>query len=74
MAERIRWSGSGRVDIRELDAFDADVVRSGSGPVALRVADRLGAVPSGSDTLCYYGNPSEQQTVTGSGRVERAGS
>ena len=73
VAERITWSGSGAIDIRDLRAFDADVVMSGSGPVTIRVVDRLRAILSGSGTLRYYGNPTVQQTVTGSGRVDRAG-
>jgi hypothetical protein len=71
--QRIVMSGSGRIDTRELQSEAADVTMSGSGPVTIRVRDRLRAVLSGSGTLRYYGSPQVQQTVTGSGRVERAG-
>jgi hypothetical protein len=71
--QRLVLSGSGRVDTRELLALDAHVTISGSGTSTIRVRDRITAVLSGSGSLHYYGSPQVTQTVTGSGRVERAG-
>jgi hypothetical protein len=70
---RVVQSGAGRVESRELQALHGDVTISGSGPATVRVRDSLRARLSGAGSLRYYGNPTVQQTVTGSGRVERAG-
>jgi hypothetical protein len=70
---RVVHSGSGRVETRELQSDHADVTMSGSGGATIRVRQLLRATLSGSGSLRYYGSPSVQQTVTGSGRVERAG-
>lgn len=70
---RLELSGAGRVDARELQAREARVTISGSGTSVIRVRDRLIAVLSGSGSLDYFGDPLVTQTVTGTGRVERAG-
>jgi hypothetical protein len=74
LEQRLVLSGSQLVDFRNLQSNEADVIMSGSGPATIRVRDRLRAVLSGSGSLRYYGSPQVQQTVTGTGRVERAGS
>jgi hypothetical protein len=66
-------SGSGRIEMRDLQSYHADVTMSGSGPAVIRVRDTLRATLSGSGSLRYYGSPSVQQSVTGAGRVEKAG-
>jgi hypothetical protein len=71
---RLGMSGSGGVEMRELAALQADVSISGSGSAVIRVRDAIRATLSGSGYLRYYGSPTVQQTVTGSGRVERLGS
>jgi hypothetical protein len=70
---RLVHSGSGRIETRDLQAYHADVTMSGSGPSTIRVRDTLRATLSGAGSLRYYGSPSVQQTVTGAGRVEKAG-
>jgi hypothetical protein len=70
---RVVHSGSGRIETREMQSYHADITMSGSGGATIRVRDMLRATLSGAGSLRYYGSPSLQQTVTGSGRVERAG-
>lgn len=70
---RVVHSGSGLIETREMQAHHADVTMSGAGSSTIRVRDTLRAVLSGAGSLRYYGSPTVQQTVTGSGRVERAG-
>ena len=74
LAQRMVLSGSHVVDTRNLEAHEADVTLSGSGPATIRVRDRLRAVLSASGSLRYYGSPTVVQTVTGTGRVTRLGS
>ncbi|HEX6132788.1 MAG TPA: head GIN domain-containing protein [Longimicrobiales bacterium] len=71
---RLSMSASGRVNTEELNAFEADAAISGSGNATIRVRDYLRAVLSGSGNLRYYGSPAVDETVTGTGRVERLGS
>ncbi|MBR9989041.1 MAG: DUF2807 domain-containing protein [Gemmatimonadetes bacterium] len=70
---RLDMSAAGRVDTRDLEAFDADVTISGSGSGTIRVRDSLKATLSGSGWLRYFGSPEVEQHVTGTGRVERQG-
>lgn len=70
---RLNMSGSGGVEMRELAALEADVTISGAGSAVVRVRDALRATLSASGFLRYFGSPTVQQTVTGSGRVERLG-
>lgn len=71
--QRAVLSGGGSLYARELQTAETNATLSGSGGATVRVRDRLRAVLSGSGSLWYYGNPSVQQSVTGSGRVERIG-
>lgn len=71
---RVNMSSSGRVETRDLTAFEADATISGSGSATIRVRDYLNAVLSGSGNLRYFGSPLVDETVTGTGRVERLGS
>ncbi|HEX2166211.1 MAG TPA: head GIN domain-containing protein [Longimicrobiales bacterium] len=70
---RVNMSAAGGVDTRDLEAFEADVTISGSGSATIRVRDYLRAVLSGSGWLRYFGSPDVEQTVTGTGEVERQG-
>ncbi|MEX1182841.1 MAG: head GIN domain-containing protein [Gemmatimonadota bacterium] len=74
LRQRIVLSGSGPLDARNLDSYRVDATISGSGTATVRARDWLRAVLSGSGDLRYYGNPSVEQSVTGSGRVQRVGS
>jgi hypothetical protein len=71
---RLNMSASGRVDTRDLEAVEANATISGSGSGTIRVRDYLRATLSGSGWLRYFGSPDVDQTVTGTGRVERQGS
>ncbi|HEX6309436.1 MAG TPA: head GIN domain-containing protein [Longimicrobiales bacterium] len=71
---RLDMSAAGRVTAQDLNAFEADATLSGSGSATIRVRDYLKAVLSGSGFLRYYGSPVVDETVTGTGRVERLGS
>lgn len=70
---RITHSGSGHIDTRELRAREVDATLSGSGDATVRARDRLYAVIAGAGSLRFYGSPSVQSTVSGSGRVQRLG-
>ena len=74
LRQRLVMSGSHVVDTRELEANEADVTLSGSGPATIRVRDRLRAVLSASGSLGYYGSPQVEKIITGTGRVDRLGS
>lgn len=74
LRQRIRMSGAGSIDTRDLFANRVDARLSGSGSATVRARDRLDAVLSGAGSLRYYGSPSVSQTVTGTGRVQRLGS
>jgi hypothetical protein len=70
---RLNMSGSGRVEARELQALQADATISGGGSAVIRVRDVLRAILSGAGFLRYFGSPTVDQTVTGTGMVERLG-
>lgn len=70
---RLDMSATGRVDTRDLEAGAADATISGSGSATIRVRDHLRAALSGSGWLRYFGSPEVDQTVTGTGQVERQG-
>ena len=70
---RITHSGSGEIDTRELLASEVDAVLSGSGHATVRARDWIYAIVAGAGSLRYYGSPVVQQSVTGSGRVQRVG-
>jgi len=74
LRHRIRMSGSGAVEARNLDALRVEAQLSGSGSATVRARDRLDARISGSGSVRYYGSPTVIQDVTGSGRVQRVGS
>jgi hypothetical protein len=71
---RITHSGSGSIETRELNASEVDATLSGSGTSTVRARDWIYAIVAGAGSLRYYGNPVVQQSVTGSGRVQRIGS
>jgi hypothetical protein len=70
---RLNMSADGSVDTRDLEAAEADATISGSGSATIRVRDHLRAALSGSGWLRYFGSPEVEQTVTGTGQVERQG-
>lgn len=72
-ALRLNMSAAGRVDTRDLAASIADVTISGSGTATIRVSDYIRARLSGAGSLHYFGSPDVDQTVTGTGVVQRQG-
>lgn len=70
---RLEMSAAGGVDTRELQAASAEARIGGSGSATIRVSDFLRAQLSGSGNLLYFGSPEVEQTVTGTGHVERLG-
>lgn len=71
---RLMMSGAGEVEARELATNVADVTISGAGSAVIRARDLIRAALSAAGWLRYYGSPTVEQTVTGSGRVQRLGS
>ena len=74
LSVRLMHSGSGAIDTREMLAREVDATLSGSGTSTVRARDWIYAIVAGAGSLRYYGNPVVQQSVTGSGRVQRIGS
>jgi len=72
-SQRIRISGSGDYDGRNLRSRSADVSVSGSGDSSVWVEDDLTAHISGSGTVDYYGNPKVSRSISGSGKVRNIG-
>ncbi|MEA4936339.1 MAG: head GIN domain-containing protein [Paludibacter sp.] len=64
-------SGSGYIRFEELTAKSAQCTISGSGNTYVSVVINLGANISGSGSVIYYGNPSIDSSVTGSGRIRK---
>lgn len=74
LAQRVRVSGSGDYDASDLLSRRTEAQLSGSGDAVVRARDRLDVTISGSGSLRYYGTPSVWSSLTGSGRLIRAGS
>lgn len=71
-AERIKAviSGSGDIDLSDLQAYNADCTISGSGNIDVYVNNELKAKITGSGDINYYGNPKTVNSNTdGSGDV-----
>jgi hypothetical protein len=69
----ITVNGSGDYDARDLASSKAKVRITASGSTAIRVRDHLRVHISGSGDVHYVGDPTLDQTVTGSGNIERVG-
>ena len=66
-------AGSGDLRAARLEVRDAHVSIGGSGAVTLWARDKLSARIAGSGDLRYYGDPSVNTSVAGSGSVKRVG-
>ncbi len=64
-------SGSGNAQLSGFEVKEAKVSISGSGNAELQVAGQLDARVSGSGDVTYYGSPTVNSSISGSGRVHR---
>jgi hypothetical protein len=69
--QKIRISGSGKMEAWALDSESADVVISGSGEIMLKVSEKLDVSISGSGSVRYLGNPQVNHSISGSGSVKQ---
>ncbi len=67
--QTVTIAGSGTYQAEELDSQEAEVQIPGSGSATLTATEDLTAHISGSGDIRYIGEPTVNQTVTGSGRV-----
>ena len=67
----ITINGSGDYEARDLASSKAEVRLTASGSTDICVRDHLRVHISGSGDVHYIGNPTIDQTVTGSGNIER---
>jgi hypothetical protein len=70
---KIEISGSGDVDMPELDSEEARVEVSGSGNVRVGHTKKLDVEISGSGKVTYRGRANVSQKISGSGEVESEG-
>jgi hypothetical protein len=69
--QKVRISGSGGYDARELESQVGVVDASGSSDVVIVSRDKLAATVAGAATVQYGGNPALQRSVSGAGTLER---
>lgn len=67
----LKTEGSGTVDLRYINVKYATAKLRGSNDIRVRVAEKLDATIYGSGWLLYYGRPSVDATILGTGRVVR---
>jgi len=68
---RLAASGFGDYDAENLQSREARVTVHGQPDATVRVSDLLVATITSSGWVYYYGNPTVQSTITGTGEVER---
>ncbi|WP_426193041.1 head GIN domain-containing protein [Massilia sp. DWR3-1-1] len=66
-------AGSGNADLGRLQALSASVNIAGSGDATVVVRDRLDVAIVGSGDVNYYGDPTVNRSVMGSGSATRQG-
>lgn len=64
-------SGSGDMQLEELEARQASVVIAGSGDVRVHASESLDALITGSGSVRYRGQPAISQRITGSGSISQ---
>lgn len=67
----LRTEGSGTIDLRYVEVKYAIAKLRGSNDIRLRVSDKLDVTVYGSGWMFYYGWPSVDGTVLGSGKIVR---
>ena len=69
---KIRISGAGEADTRELKANNVDIAVSGAGNAEVYAAKSIKARVSGVGKVVYYGDPEEKNTdVSGIGSIKK---
>ena len=67
----ISISGSGKYKAREMESARAEARVTGSGDIEVRAQEHLKINISGSGNVSYSGNPTVEQSVSGSGKTKR---
>jgi hypothetical protein len=65
----LKSMASGSIKFAKLDAKTVTAEMKGSGDITIKVSDQLDATIKGSGSLFFYGSPSVQSHVSGSGRL-----
>lgn len=65
----VNLSGSGKADLQQVNAKNAEVSISGSGDARVKVQEKLKARISGSGKVYYTGNAVVDADISGSGKV-----
>lgn len=69
--QEISFTGSGNYESRNLESEKANIKISGSAKIVTNTKDELIIKINGSGTVSYLGTPKVNQTVSGSGTIER---
>lgn len=68
---KIRVSGAGEADTRDLTAKNVDIAVSGAGNASVHAENRIKARVSGVGKVVYYGDPDDEDTsVSGIGSIK----
>ncbi|HUJ46515.1 MAG TPA: DUF2807 domain-containing protein [Rhizomicrobium sp.] len=63
--------GGGEIDIRSLEAAEANAAVDGGGDIQLKASGRLMAAVNGGGDIVYWGNPQVTSAVSGGGAVSK---
>lgn len=67
----VELSGSGDLNLKNLQSMDAAVSIAGSGEVTVSASKTLDASISGAGEISYTGNPSVRQKISGAGDISK---
>jgi hypothetical protein len=71
--QQVRVGGSGNYLAEDLESSSADISIPGSADVMVWVSDELTVRVNGSGTIRYYGKPTIDQSISGSGNITSLG-
>jgi hypothetical protein len=63
--------GGGKIDVRSMDADDAEAAVNGGGEIRLKAHGNLTAAIDGGGESRYWGNPHVTQAIDGGGEIRR---
>jgi len=63
--------GGGKIDVRTMDADDAEAAVNGGGVIRLKAHGNLTAAIDGGGEIRYWGNPHVTQAIDGGGEIKR---